>query len=114
MYEETCKINSKVPRVFRLLLREGQLQDFSQFKILQVINKRVITCDEFQGGYTNLRARHKNVLSRQLCVILAIGQLNAQIIVLFLSYFMGCIALVRCVLVLRCGSAGVVWYPDAG
>jgi hypothetical protein len=31
-----------------------------------------------------------------------------------LSYFMGCIALVRCVLVLRCGSAGVVWYPYAG
>ena len=29
-------------------------------------------------------------------------------------YFMCCIALVRCVLVLRCGSAGVVWYPDAG
>jgi hypothetical protein len=27
---------------------------------------------------------------------------------------MCCIALVRCVLVLRCGSAGVVWYPDAG
>ena len=24
-------------------------------------------------------------------------------------YFMCCIALVRCVLVLRCGSAGVVW-----
>jgi len=24
---------------------------------------------------------------------------------------MGCIALVRCVLVLRCGLAGVVWYP---
>ena len=31
-----------------------------------------------------------------------------------LSYFMGCIALVRYVLVLRCGLAGVVWYPDAG
>ena len=31
-----------------------------------------------------------------------------------LSYFMGCLALVRCVLVLRCGLAGVVWYPDAG
>jgi len=31
-----------------------------------------------------------------------------------MSYFMGCITLVRCVLVLRCGSAGVVWYPDAG
>jgi hypothetical protein len=31
-----------------------------------------------------------------------------------LSYFMCCIALVRCVLVLRCGSAGVVWYPYAG
>ena len=31
-----------------------------------------------------------------------------------LSYFMGCIALVPCVLVLRCGLAGVVWYPDAG
>ena len=30
------------------------------------------------------------------------------------SYFMGCIALVRCVLVLRCGLAGVVWYPYAG
>ena len=27
---------------------------------------------------------------------------------------MGCIALVRCVLVLRCGLAGVVWYPYAG
>jgi hypothetical protein len=27
---------------------------------------------------------------------------------------MGCIVLVLCVLVLRCGSAGVVWYPDAG
>jgi len=26
---------------------------------------------------------------------------------------MGCIALVRCVLVLRCDLAGVVWYPDA-
>ena len=31
-----------------------------------------------------------------------------------LSYFMGCIALVRCVLVLRYGLAGVVWYPYAG
>jgi len=31
-----------------------------------------------------------------------------------LSYFMGCIDLVRCVLVLRCGLAGVVWYPYAG
>ena len=31
-----------------------------------------------------------------------------------LSYAMGYIALVRCVLVLRCGLAGVVWYPDAG
>jgi len=31
-----------------------------------------------------------------------------------LSYFMGCIALVRCVLMLRCGMARVVWYPDAG
>ena len=29
-------------------------------------------------------------------------------------YFMCCIALVRCVLVLRCGSAGVVWYPYTG
>ena len=26
---------------------------------------------------------------------------------------MGCIALVRCVLVLRCGLAVVVWYPFA-
>jgi hypothetical protein len=26
---------------------------------------------------------------------------------------MSCIVLVRCVLVLRCGLAGVVWYPDA-
>ena len=31
-----------------------------------------------------------------------------------MSYFMGCIVLIRCVLVLRCGLAGVVWYPDAG
>jgi len=29
-------------------------------------------------------------------------------------YFMYCISLVRCVLVLRCGSAGVVWYLYAG
>ena len=29
-------------------------------------------------------------------------------------YFMCCIALVRCVLVLRCGSAGVVWYRYEG
>ena len=29
-------------------------------------------------------------------------------------YFMCRIALVRCVLVLRCGSAGVVWYAYAG
>jgi hypothetical protein len=29
-------------------------------------------------------------------------------------YFMCFIALVRCVLVLRCGLAGMVWYPDAG
>jgi len=29
-------------------------------------------------------------------------------------YFMWCIALARCVLVLRCGSAVVVWYPYAG
>ena len=27
---------------------------------------------------------------------------------------MYCIALVRCVLVLRCGLAEVVWYPDVG
>ena len=31
-----------------------------------------------------------------------------------LSYFMGCVALVGCVLVLRCGLDGVVWYPDPG
>ena len=29
-------------------------------------------------------------------------------------YFMCCISLIRCELVLRCGSAGVVWYPYAG
>ena len=29
-------------------------------------------------------------------------------------YFMGCIILFRCVLVLRYGSSGVVWYPYAG
>ena len=28
-------------------------------------------------------------------------------------YFVCCTSLVRCVLVLRCGSAGVVWYPYA-
>ena len=33
---------------------------------------------------------------------------------LFVELFHGCIALVRCVLVLRCGSAVVVWYPYAG
>jgi len=30
--------------------------------------------------------------------------------VLLWVYIMCCISLVRCVLVLRCGSAGVVWY----
>jgi len=34
--------------------------------------------------------------------------------VLLWIYLMGCIALVRCVLVLRCGSAGVEWYPYVG
>ena len=29
-------------------------------------------------------------------------------------YLMCCIALVRCVLMLRCGSAGLEWYPYAG
>jgi hypothetical protein len=29
-------------------------------------------------------------------------------------YLMGCIAVDQCVLVLWCGSAGVVWYPYAG
>ena len=29
-------------------------------------------------------------------------------------YFMCCFSLVRCVLVLQCGLAGVVWYPYAG
>jgi len=31
-----------------------------------------------------------------------------------MSYFMGFIALVRCLLVLRCGLAAVVWYLDVG
>jgi len=33
-----------------------------------------------------------------------------------MRYYMGCIGivLVPCVLVLRCGMAGVVWYPYAG
>ena len=31
-----------------------------------------------------------------------------------LSYFVGYIDLVRCMLVLRCGLAVVVWYPYAG
>jgi len=31
-----------------------------------------------------------------------------------LNYFMGCIALVRCVLVLLCCLAVVVWYSYAG
>jgi len=31
-----------------------------------------------------------------------------------MRYYTDCIALVRCVLVLRCGLAGVVWCPDAG
>jgi len=33
---------------------------------------------------------------------------------LFVELFHGFIALVRCVLVLRCGLAGLVWYPYAG
>ena len=39
---------------------------------------------------------------------------SSKLATYFLSYFMSCIALVRCVLVLRCGLAGAVWYPDAG
>ena len=31
-----------------------------------------------------------------------------------LSYYMGCLDLVRCVLLLCCGMAVVVWYPYAG
>jgi len=37
-----------------------------------------------------------------------------ELVTYLLSYFMGRIALVRCVLVLWCGSAGVEWYPYAG
>ena len=37
-----------------------------------------------------------------------------ELVTYLLSYLMGCIALVRCVLVLRCGSADVVWYPYEG
>jgi len=33
---------------------------------------------------------------------------------LFVELFHGLYCLVRCVLVLRCGLAGVVWHPDAG
>jgi len=41
--------------------------------------------------------------------------INSQELATYLlSYFMGCIALVRCVLVLRCGLAEVAWYLDAG
>ena len=32
---------------------------------------------------------------------------------IFVEFFMGCVLLVRCVLVLLCGLAGVVWYPVA-
>ena len=42
-----------------------------------------------------------------------ISDVNTSILrslrLIFFSYFMGCIALVRCVLVSRCGLAGVVW-----
>ena len=51
------------------------------------------------------------------CIMLIVGckYVHPQELATYLlSYFMGCIALVRCVLVLRCGLAGVVWYPDAG
>jgi len=41
-------------------------------------------------------------------------QAEALLATYLLSYFMGCIALVRCVLVLSCGLAVVVWYPYAG
>jgi len=34
--------------------------------------------------------------------------------IFLLTYFMGCIALARCVLMLHCGLAVVVWYPYAG
>ena len=46
-----------------------------------------------------------------------VSDVNTSILMslrLICCYFMGCMALVRCVLVLRCGLAGVVWYPDAG
>jgi len=39
---------------------------------------------------------------------------SLQLATYLLSYFIGFIALVRYVLVLRCGLAGVVWYPYAG
>ena len=39
---------------------------------------------------------------------------SSEVCKLLWIYFICCIALVRCVLVLRCGSAGVVCYPYAG
>jgi len=41
-------------------------------------------------------------------------QAEAELATYLLGYFINFIALVRCVLVLRCGLAGVVWYKDAG
>ena len=43
-----------------------------------------------------------------------VSRFRLKLATYLLSYFMGCIALVRCVLVLRCGLAGLVWYPFAG
>jgi len=48
------------------------------------------------------------------CFIISLFNAPQELATYLLSYFMGCIALVRCVLVLRCGLAVVVWYPYAG
>jgi len=41
--------------------------------------------------------------------------IHPQVLATYLSScFMGCIVLFRCVLVLLCGLAGVMWFPDAG
>ena len=43
-----------------------------------------------------------------------VSTLSSGVCDLLWIYLLGCIALARCVLVLRCGSAGVVWYLYAG
>ena len=130
---EGCAISSQI--VTTLILPTTSLVSFMGSSFLQITplyfsmkNDKLLCCTDC---YDVVKRRRNSVNSQPLPVIKRLGWcgilMQAEVLQhrmlvhpssgacdLLWIYFMCCIALVRCVLVLWCGSAGVVWYPYAG